>query len=165
MPNQVSRTEAIEKIAELIKDCRIAMLTTVTPEGWLHARPMATMDVEFDGDLWFFTAKSSPKVQEIEADSRVNVAYSNPGEQDYVSVAGNAKLVIDRALNEKYWNPMFEAWFPEGLDDPELALLHVEADSAEYWDSPSSTIAHLRGLIRTKLGGDIEAGENEKVSL
>lgn len=166
MPETVTRHEAVEKIAAMIKPVRIAMLTTVDEHGDLHSRPMATMDVDFDGDLWFFTGKSSPKVHDIENKPAVNVAFSDPSHQNYVSLAGTAELIIDRALFEKYWSPAFEAWFPKGLDDPELSLLKVNVESAQYWDSPSGLVAHVAGFIRSKVtghGGNV--GEVEKVEL
>lgn len=154
MSETTTREEAVAKIAAMIKGARITMLTTVTEDGALHSRPMATMDVEFDGDLWFFTGKSSPKVHDIENKPAVNVALSDPEKQNYVSLAGHAELVIDRALFEKYWTKAFEAWFPEGLDDPELALLKINVESAQYWDSPSSVVAHVAGFIQSKLTGE-----------
>ncbi len=153
MPETKTREEAIAKIAEMVKNARIAMLTTIDENGELHSRPMATMDVEFDGDLWFFTGKSSPKVHDIESKPAVNIAYSDPEHQNYVSLAGRAELVIDRALFEKYWSKAFEAWFPKGLDDPEVALLKINVESAQYWDAPSSMVSHVAGFIQSKLTG------------
>lgn len=166
MPETKTHEEAIGKIAKMTKSARIAMLTTITDSGNLHARPMAMMDIEFDGDLWFFTGKTSPKVENILKDPRVNVAFSNPDHQDYVSLCGNAELVIDRALNEKYWKKEFTAWFPGGLDDPELSLLKIHVDGAEYWDAPNSTIAHVTGFIQAKLTGQPgDPGDHAKVAL
>ena len=166
MSQQPTHSEAITKINELVKGKQIAMLTSVSEDGSFHARPMAVLDVDFDGDVWFFTAKDAPKVAQIEKESRVNVAYSDPGNQDYVSLAGHAKLVIDQALNKKYWQPQFEAWFPGGVEDPQLALLKIEVDGAEYWDSPSSTVAHVKGFIQSKISGEQgPVGENAKVDL
>ena len=139
MPDINTRDEAIAKLAALIKDIRIAMLTTVAEDGSLHSRPMAMQQVEFDGDLWFFTGQDSPKVHEIEHEFHVNVAFADPSAQEYISVSGRARLVQDRSKAEELWNPAFKAWFPQGLDDSQLALLKVEVDHAEYWDAPSST--------------------------
>ena len=166
MSEQPTHSEAIKKINELITNKKIAMLTSVSDDGSFHARPMAVLSVDFDGDLWFFTKKDAPKVDQIEAEPRVNVAYSDPNNQDYVSLAGRAKLVVDSALNEKYWQPQFEAWFPDGLEDPQLALLKIEVEGAEYWDSPSSTIAHIEGFIKTKLSGEQQhVGDHAKVEI
>ena len=166
MSQQPTHSEAIKKINELIKGKTIAMLTSVSDEGHFHARPMAVLDVDFDGDVWFFTKKDSPKVEQIQRESRVNVAYSDPSNQDYVSLAGTGRLVVDKALNEKYWKPQFEAWFPDGLDDPDLSLLKIEVEGAEYWDSPSSTIAHIKGFIQTKVSGEQQhVGDHAKVEI
>ena len=166
MSQHPTHSEAIKKISELIKGKQIAMLTSVADDGSFHARPMAVLDVNFDGDLWFFTKKDAPKVDQIQDEPRVNVAYSDPSNQDYVSLAGRAKLVMDQALNEKYWKPSFEAWFPNGLDDPQLALLKVEVEGAEYWDSPSSTVAHVKGFIQSKITGEQgPVGDHAKVEI
>jgi general stress protein 26 len=148
MPDIKTRDEAIAKLAELIKDVRIAMLTTVAEDGSLHSRPMAAQQSEFDGDLWFFTEEDALKVHEIEAEFHVNVAFADPASQTYVSVSGRAWLAHSRAKIEELWNPTIQRWFPKGLDDPRLALLKVEVDSAEYWDASSSTVAHIAGFIK-----------------
>ena len=166
MSQQPTHSEAIKKINDLIEGKQIAMLTSVCEDGSFHARPMAILDVDFDGDVWFFTSKDSPKVEQIQQEPRVNVAYSDPSNQDYVSLAGKAKLVVDSALNEKYWKPSFEAWFPDGLDDPQLSLLKIEVEGAEYWDSPSSTVAHIKGFIQAKVsGGQGPVGDHAKVEI
>ena len=166
MSDTKTHKEHIDKIAHMIQDARIAMLTNITESGALHARPMQLLDIEFDGDLWFFTGKTSPKILEIQKDDRVNVAFCEPKSQDYVSLCGHGKLIVDAELNKKYWNPAFEAWFPKGLDDPELALLQVQIDGAEYWDAPSSTVAHVKGLIQAKLTGkSADPGDHAKVAL
>ncbi len=166
MSQQPTHSEAIKKINELINGKQIAMLTSVSDEGHFHARPMAVLEVDFDGDLWFFTRKDAPKVDQIQQEPRVNVAYSDPSNQDYVSLAGKAKLVVDQALNEKYWKPQFEAWFPDGLEDPQLSLLKIEVEGAEYWDSPSSTVAHIKGFIQTKITGEQgPVGDHAKVAI
>jgi general stress protein 26 len=160
-----TREEAIGKIRDLIEGIDFAMLTTVAADGTLHSRPMSTQKVEFDGDLWFFTNAASHKIDEIRDDSHVNVSYSAPEKQNYISVSGRASVVRDRAKMEELWNPVLKAWFPDGLDSPDIALLKVSVDSAEYWDSPSSTVAHAIGLAKALLTGEgYEPGEHAKVS-
>ena len=53
---------SLTKLREQITDIRVAMLTTVDEFGDLRSRPMATLEIGDDGDLWFFTAASAPKV-------------------------------------------------------------------------------------------------------
>ncbi len=163
---QVGREEGLEKIAELIKDTQIAMLTTITPEGWMRSRPMGTQRKSFDGNLWFFTHASEGKVREIEHEPRVNVSFSNPDDNQYVSLAGRASLVNDRAKMEELWQKPLETWFPKGLDDPDLALLKVEVEHAEYWDQHAGLVEIAAGFVKVKVTGEeSDAGYGTKVEL
>jgi general stress protein 26 len=156
----------IETLHEQLKDIRIAMLTTADLNGTLRSRPMGTQDAEFDGDLWFFTSDTSGKANEIRHDQQVNLSYVDPGKNRYVSVSGRAALVHDKARMKEYWNPIYKAWFPEGLDTPDLALLRVTAEKAEYWDAPSGKLVTLINLVKAAATGDAEdVGRNEKLTL
>jgi general stress protein 26 len=165
MAEQTDNNENIKKLRELIKDIRFAMLTTVEEDGTLRSRPMATQETEFDGELWFFTNANSPKVDEVQHEQHVNVSYANPDKQKYVSISGRAQLMGDRKKIEELWNPLYKAWFPKGLDDPDLALLKVSVDQAEYWDSPSSAVVRLVGFVKAlTTGKPYSGGENEKIN-
>lgn len=158
--------ENIEKLRELIKDIDFAMFTTVSSDGSLHSRPMSTQQTEFDGDIWFFTSLDTEKAQEIKEDQTVNVAYAAPDKQRYVSVSGKAKLVNDKAKMKELWNPIYKIWFEKGLDDPQLRLIKVNAQKAEYWDSPSGIINKLIGFADAIIHKDAgKLGENETISL
>lgn len=161
-----TREESVAKLAELIKEIDFAMLTTAEEDGTLRSRPMSTQRREFDGDLWFFTRASAPKVGEIEREHEVNVSYAAPDKQRYVSVSGRAQVVRDRAKIKELWSPELKAWFPEGSDDPDIALLKISVARAEYWDSPSSAVMHVIGFVKAIVTGQTyEPGENEKIDL
>jgi general stress protein 26 len=160
--------QELRKVADLIQDVKIAMLTTVDQDGNLRSRPMATQKTEFDGDLWFFTSAGSAKVGEVQSEQRVNVSYSNPEASRYVSVSGTAQLVRDQKKAKELWNPIYKAWFPEGLDDPTLALLKVSVEKAEYWDSPSGKMVQAIGFVKALATGrryEASEGEHGKVEL
>jgi general stress protein 26 len=160
-----TRQVSIKKLNDLIKDVKIAMLTTVD-WGVLRSRPMQTQEFDFDGDLWFFTSSETHKTDEIEKDRRVNVSYAAPDLNTYISVSGMAKIVKERAKIEELWNPIYKAWFPDGLEDPNLVLLKVAVEQAEYWDSPSSTIVQIAGFVKAMVTGErADGGEHEKINL
>lgn len=160
-----TRQESIEKLKTLIGNVQVAMLTTID-WGVLRSRPMQTQEFEFDGDLWFFTSSETHKTDEIEKDRRVNVSYAAPDSNTYVSVSGTAEIVNDRAKIEELWNPIYKAWFPDELEDPNLVLLKVTVEQAEYWDSPSSTIVQIAGFVKALVTGErADGGEHEKISL
>lgn len=163
-----SEKSDIEIIRGLIKDIRVAMLTTVDEDGSLHSRPMATQKEEFDGDLWFFTSSATTKTGEIQRDQRVNVSYAAPDDNRFVSLSGTARVVRDKAKAKELWNPILKAWFPQGLDEPDLVLLNVQVEKAEYWDSPSGKMVQLVGLAKALATGHryhADPGEHDKVEL
>ena len=164
--SEPTRTDAARRLTDLIEGIDFCMLTTVGADGSLRSRPLSTQDAECDGTLWFFINDDSSKVGEIQRESHVNVSYANPSKQRYVSVSGRATLVRDREKMKQYWKPILKAWFPDGLDDPHLALLKVDAEKAEYWDSPSSVVMHVIGFVKAMATGkEYEPGENVKVNL
>ena len=161
-----SPNEDVKKLGSLIKDVGIAMLTTMEADGSLRSRPMATQKAEFEGTLWFFTREHSPKVDEVNREHRVNVSYSDPGHSRYVSVSGTAELSTDAAKIKELWQPLLKAWFPMGLEDPELALLKVTVDKAEYWDAPGSMVVKLVGFVKAiATGKTYEPGKHEKIDV
>lgn len=144
------------------------MLVTFTQAGagaGMHARPMYTQGVDpatFDGDLWFFTDALSPKVEEIRADPRVLVVYADPGSSLYITVSGTATVEHNPERARELWNIHAKAWWPDGPESRDLALIHVRAGSAELWRGPgaaSYTLSLLKAVVtgaRPDLGGKHE---------
>lgn len=164
MTSRITDRDGIRKVAELIKDIRLAMLVTIDDRGRPQSRPMQTQDVEFDGTIWFFTDVQSDKVAEITANPRVNVAYASSSER-YVSVTGMAAIVQDPARTHELWNPLLRAWF-DSADDPRIRLVRIDAESAEYWDTPGGKVASLISLVKSAVTGTPDtSGENHTVQM
>lgn len=146
----------LRKLAGMIKDIKFTMLTTVNEDGSMSSRPMATQKIDdetFDGRLWFFTKKDTHKVHSIKHDQHVNLAYAHPEKQSYISVAGRARVVENKEKMRELWNPLLKAWFPEGLEDPQISLISVNIDSAEIWDAPPSKIVQMVGMMKSIVTG------------
>ena len=163
LTEHTSSDEATAKVAGLIKGIRVAMLTSIDPQGRLVSRPMATQDVEFDGDLWFITERSAAAVDQVQANPRVNVAFA--GSSSWVSLSGTAEVVDDVQKLEELWDTFTGAWMEGGPENPENVLLRVEADSAEYWDSPGSKVTQVLNLVKAKVTGERYEGDNKVVDL
>ncbi len=159
-----SNESSTQRVATLIADERFAMLTTVADDGTLISRPMALQEVGFDGDLWFFAARDSRKMEHLRHDQQVNVTVSSA--DTWVSLTGRVDVIEDEARKRELWNPGVEAWFPEGPDSPEIVLLAVRGESAEYWDTPGGRVSTLLSFAKAKLTGEAyKSGDNEKVQL
>ncbi|HEV2834259.1 MAG TPA: pyridoxamine 5'-phosphate oxidase family protein [Pyrinomonadaceae bacterium] len=162
-----ARSGDFDKLREMIEDIDFCMLTTIDEQGDPHSRPMSSNgDIDSNGDLWFFTGASSHKVSEVAKSPKVNVSFADPDNQRYVSVTGVAQLVRDRKKIDELWRPEFKMWFPQGKEDPDVALLRVNLEKGEYWDSPSSTIGYALSFVSSLVTGkQPDMGENKKVDL
>ncbi|MFZ5480313.1 MAG: pyridoxamine 5'-phosphate oxidase family protein [Myxococcota bacterium] len=154
VPTQVeTEAEPIERLRKMVKGIRIAMLTTVGPDGRLHARPMATEEITPEAEVWMFTSADSAKAGEILHDGRVSVTWARPGTDHYVCASGVAEIVDDRAKMQSLWNPLYRAWFPEGLDDPTIRLVHVRLERAEWWAPPGRNLNQAVGFVKALVSG------------
>jgi general stress protein 26 len=141
MKNEPHASADLSKLGELIKGIEIAMLTTHAADGSLVSRPLQTLEFDGGGELVFFTAADSRKLDELRANPDVNIAYADTGRQVYVSVRGTAHVDRDRATIERLWSPVQKIFFPQGKDDPNLIVLRVRVRDAAYWESAGNFIA------------------------
>jgi len=154
-----------QNLADLIDDFPIAMITSVGDAGALVAQPFAMQQQHhaFDGELWFLISAEASLVGRVHADPRVNIALS--ARDSWVSIAGHAEVVEDRAKTETMWDASAEAWFPDGKDDARIRVLIVHADSAEYWDTPGGLVATALSFVKSKATGEPLDIEHERVDL
>ncbi|CEG27093.1 pyridoxamine 5'-phosphate oxidase family protein [Bacillus sp. B-jedd] len=155
------KNEELETLRELIKDVDTAMLTTASEEG-LVSRPMKTQEVEFDGDLWFFTKKETNKYEEILNDQDVNVAYAG---KSYVSVRGKAEIVEDLNKKKELWSKAYEKIMQTTYDDPDVVLIKVKAEAAEYWET-GNFVKKIAFMYKRMTGQNAESADiNETLDL
>lgn len=155
-PMTNSMTHSLKKLGELIESVEMAMLTTVDSDGHLRSRPMATARIGDEGEIWFLTRLDSPKSEQIRKHEQVNIAYSDPKKDRFVSLSGKGEIIQDREKIHELWSPAIKSWFtqvPAGStslsrithpDDPGLALIRVRIEQAEIWDHLSSRMVPLR---------------------
>lgn len=155
-----------QRLIELIKNIDFAMLTTVDEDGSLRSRPMSVnSEIDENATLWFFTYGNSHKVLEIKQNSEVNASFSDIKSNKYVSVSGTAQLVRDREKIKQLWQPLMQAWFPQGIDTPDIALIKLSARKAEFWEGPSHGIAQAMELVKMLTGQPTNIGESHRVQL
>jgi general stress protein 26 len=143
-----------DKVWDLIKHARTALLVTVGENDALEARPMGCLQTAFDGTLWFLTFRHSSKLHQISRDDRVLVAYVNPERYEYVAVSGRARIVDDRQKLKELWTEGLRVWFPKGPNDPELALLAIDVEKADYWANPASAITYALAYMKARVSGE-----------
>jgi general stress protein 26 len=162
----------LDELYGLIEKMHIAMLTTRRADGMLVTRPMATQKRDPMADLWFVTDVETHKIEEIEQDPHVSIGYLDHGSMEWVSVSGIATISQDREKIRELYEPDWRAWFGDeggekdgGPDDPRLALIKVDAQSAIYMKAKHSKPRMLfevaRGIVT---GKEPDVGREERLS-
>ena len=151
------------KLWEIIKDTKFGMLTHRHGDGHLHSQPLTTQNKSLDEDsvLYFFVARDGDIVRHIPSDPNVNLAYANVDDDDYVSISGTASVSEDQAKKEYLFNTLAKAWFPGGASDPNLALLAVRIQHAEYWKASDSKVLQLVKMVTAAVTGTPPSGLSE----
>jgi general stress protein 26 len=163
---QPEKQEALKKLKELVGEVRVGMLATIGENGSLNSRPMQTIEVDPEGNLWFFTNEYSGKVEDVSKENAVYVMYSHPGKNTYLHIKGTATIVTDKAKMKELWSPVVKAWFPGGLEDPALSLLKVDTSEASYWDSSSSKFVVFFNMLKAISKGETpDEGEFGKLDV
>lgn len=149
----------IKKLGDLIKHVKVAMLTTRTTDEKLHSAPLLTPELTFDGELWFLISKSSQKTTDIRSDRRVNISYASSMGK-YVSISGIAELMDDSDMVRELWNKSYQEWFPQGVTDPNIQLLKVHIEAAEYWDAHASPMSRILEFAHLAKSHPAKKGEH-----
>lgn len=151
------RDEAMAAMAQLwerIRGIRVAMLATLQPDGTLRSRPMATQECEPDGVLWFAADADSDKIAALRADPRVELSYTDADADLYVTTSGRARIVRDPDKAAEIWNSHLAAWWPRGPNDPQLRLIEVTLEAAEYWHAREPRVIQIARMARAAAHGE-----------
>lgn len=145
-------SKELTKIWDIAKSIDICMMNSRDEVGSIRSRPMSVQK-KFDGIFLFLTELKSGKVSDLLRDQQIGLSFADPKTQTYLSVSGKAEVVRDEALVKGLWNPLYAAWFPNGPEDPNIAVLKVVPDKAEYWDAPANPVIMLLGLAKAAVTG------------
>ncbi len=151
MKNDAPRGTDLYKLGEIIDDIEVAMLTTKATDGSLVSRPLQTLKLDSQGEIIFFTAAKSNKVEELTDDHSVNLSYADKRESRYVSIRGRGRLDRDEDTINELWSPAQKIFFPEGKDDPNLMVLRVRVRDASYWEGAGNFIERAFDVARAML--------------
>jgi general stress protein 26 len=152
MKKDLTSKDALEKYKKIAEEVNICMMIT-SPDSDESSRPMATIRVDDDGTTWFYTHKSSAKISELNHEKAVHLVYAHPGKDSYMDVWASGEIVEDRGKIRELWKPIIKAWFPNGVDDPDLCLLKINPSSAYYWDSETGKMIEFGKMIASVVTG------------
>jgi general stress protein 26 len=161
MTNDNARNE--EHAWELMKKIGFAMLVTRDGDK-LRARPMSAHLERDSNTIYFLTDARHHKDEEIARNPDVNLSFADASAQKYVSLTGTATVSNDRAKIKELFSTAAKAWW-QSAEDPNIRVLKVTPDDAEYWDSPGTVISYVKMAAAAVSGTRPDIGENRKVSM
>ncbi len=153
----------IDRIWDLMESVRFCMLSTWNGKH-LRSRPMGAFVRRQESLLYFFTDLRAHKNEEIDRFPQVCLAFADPDGQKYVSVSGTAEVTSDRQKIRELWSIPPRVWW-ETPEDPNIRLIKVRPEEAEYWDSPGNLISSVKIAFAIATGAHINHGDHKKVSL
>lgn len=164
--SNLSSTEAVQKIRDLTEAASVCLFATALDRQPVAVRPMGIQQVDEEGNLWFFSNKFSDKNEHITANSKVQLFFSNKNDYEFLTIYGDAVIIVDREKAESLWTPIAKTWFHEGAGDPELTLICVRPLEAYYWDTKSNKIVSLLKIAAGAiLGKTLDNGVEGKIKM
>ncbi len=139
----MAKEEGQKKLKELVEEIKTCMFTSTDEDCNVFSRPMFTVKADNECCLWFFVDETSQKMKDIEEGKEVSLVFSHPGKNSYMNVYGKCGLIHDKNKMKELWQPALKAWFPGGIEGPEIFLLKVTIDEAFYWDNSSNDMISL----------------------
>lgn len=117
-----------------------------------HSEPLTVqLDKDQVDTLWFFVGKDNRLTKSGPAMAQ----FVSKGHDFFACLSGRVQVHNDAAMIEKLWSRPAEAWFAGGKNDPNLALLRFDIDSAELWEADVS----ISGKLKMLFGGKIKPSE------
>jgi general stress protein 26 len=153
----------VQHAFDLMKKITFAMLVTRDGDK-IRSRPMAaTVEPEHNA-IYFLTDARRHKDEEIARDHHVNLAFADPSAQKYVSLSGTATVSNDRAKIRELFTTAAKAWW-DNADDPNIRVLKIAPEEAEYWDSPGTLVSYVKMAVAAVSGSRPDLGDNRKVAI
>ncbi len=129
----------------------------------LRSRPIGAFVRREEGAIYFFTDLRAHKDDDIRAFPKVCLGFADTSDQKYASVSGTAEVILDRQKIKELWSIPVKIWW-QSPDDPNILLVKVTPEDAEYWDSPGNLISSVKVAFALATGSHVDYGEHQRAS-
>lgn len=137
---------------DMLADVRSGMLG-LTASG-TGLQPMTHFPDEAAGVIWFISSMQSELVQATGLGEDADYVVVAKNHDMHTSLRGKLYHLHDDAQLNALWNPVIGAWFEGGRDDPDVALLRFEPETAELWASTTSMLRFGFEILRANLAAE-----------
>ena len=113
-----------------------------------HTQPMTAQFEGRLGPIWFFAGKDDDLYNLVGSGARAILSYTAPGHDLYASVHGAIVQDANPKVVDRFWNATVSAWYKGGKDDPNLALLRFEPETAKIWLASAGIGTMVKALFK-----------------
>jgi general stress protein 26 len=113
---------------------------------------MALIRIDDDGTIYLTASVDSANAEAIYRDPRVSVSVQQ--RKGFAMLVGEARVSRDRMLIDELWEDTWSIWYPDGKNDPDIAILVVSPIEATYWPKMGHRLSHLFRVARARLTGE-----------
>ena len=152
-----------DRVWALMEKISICMLSTRDGEQ-IRSRPMGAYVRRQENAVYFLTDVRRHKDDEIQKFPNVCLAFADASGQKYVSMTGRAAVSNDRGKIRELFSTPAKAWW-DSADDPNIRVLKVTPNDAEYWDSPGTVVSYIKMAAAAATGTRPDIGDNRKVAM
>ncbi|HEX4199481.1 MAG TPA: pyridoxamine 5'-phosphate oxidase family protein [Caulobacteraceae bacterium] len=132
--SQHTRAEIEVRLWDEIRKDRTGMLGLIGEDITRHYQPMSAFAEPGEQAMWFFVRDDSDlAVEAARTGGEAMFTFQSKDQTLMACLGGRLSLSRDPERVKKYWNPVAAAWFPDGRDDPRLALLRFDVIDAQAW--------------------------------
>lgn len=150
-----------ERVWDLVEKIAFCMLATSDGKD-IRSRPM-TAHVERQENAIYFLLDLKDH-DKLEVFSNCCLAFADPGDMNYVSVTGHGRVFDDRAKIEELWSAPYKAFW-DGPEDPNIRVLKVSPQDAQYWDGSGKLVSYAKMLAAAFTDAKPDMGEHGKVRM
>lgn len=121
--------------AKTIGSVHYCWLLTAAQTGWLSGRPMGRLQCDLEEDDWrfrFVADGRSRKARELQL-TRQAAAVIQSGDEAFVILTGEPRLLTDAALARQLLKSSFEAYFPSEEDRSHAAVIEMDTQRMDLW--------------------------------
>lgn len=154
----MSTTDGGELLARLWQELRATRtgMLGLAGENEAHSQPMTAHFEGEHGPLWFYARKDALLTQELESARAAVFHYVGGGHKLFACVHGELSRDDRQDVIARFWSEEVAQWYPQGQDDPDLALLRFDAERAQIW-IPSNGAAASEYRFAAREPHDIRA--------
>ena len=150
----LNKEEGIVKLKKMVDEVKFCFFSTdLKNENETSSTVMTAQTVDDHGDIWFFSGIDSDRNRDVKANKKVQLYFSSPEKNTYLTVIGDASIIIDKNKFKELWNPLLKIWFKDGIEDKNMSLLKVATNTANYWDIEGGKMINFFKMITAAITG------------